>query len=196
MFDLVRKQFGSWICGLLLMGELVLAAWACASDLPKQISGLDLVSGKNVTYSLEGSTRATVLVFLSTRCPCSASHQGVLSELAQEFGPKGVRVLGLHSNANESVEEAARFFSHAQFSFPVIQDPGAVLADRFEAVQTPHVFVLSPQGEVLFQGGVDNSKSAEKATRPFLREALNEIVEGRPPKEKSVRVLGCQIQRP
>ncbi len=201
MFDPVRKKLVScgrgWVVSLIfVLSSFTLCSEGLSSEVPQQISGLDLVSGKSVHYILNESSRATVVVFMSTRCPCSASHQRVLNQLVVDFGQKGIRFVGIHSNANESLEEARQYFSQANLIFPVIQDSGSVLAAQLEAFKTPHVYVLSSKTEILFQGGVDNSKVFEKATRHFLRDALIEIAQDRMPKEKSVRVVGCQIQRP
>ncbi len=196
MSDLVGKKLVSGVLRWLVLGLFVLTPGLMAAEVPSLVSGLDLVSGKNFFHRLSEANRSTVLVFLSTRCPCSASHQPALNQIAEEFGPKGIQLIGVHSNANESLDEAKQFFSQSKFSFPVIQDSGSVLADQLGAFKTPHVFVLNPKSEIVFQGGVDNSKLFEKATRHFLRDALGEVVQGRAPKEQNVRVIGCQIQRP
>ena len=199
MSDSAGKKRVSYVRGFLAFWGIVTASFGLASEVPSQITGLDLVSGKSFTFRFSESgpskTTATVLVFMSTRCPCSASHQPALNQIVKEYGSKGIQLFGVHSNANESPEEAGAFFSQAQLSFPVLQDSGSILADQLGAFKTPHVFVLNPKGEVVFQGGVDDSKIAEKATRHFLKEALNEILQGRLPKDSNVRVVGCQIQR-
>ncbi len=196
MFHAIRKNLISMVLGWVVPLTFMAASAAFSAEIPHQISGLDLVTGKSETIALSSAQRATVIVFLSTRCPCSASHQAVLNQIAGEFGAQGIRMVGVHSNANESQEEAMAYFSVAKLAFPVIQDPRTVLADRFEAFKTPHAYIVGPKLEILFQGGVDNSKIYERATQHYLRDALSEIVQGRLPREKTVRVVGCQIQRP
>lgn len=185
--------FGTrWLIGLVVLFQ----SMALASEIPHQISGLDLVSGKSISHHFASASRGTVVLFLSTRCPCSASHQSILNQLAEEFGKKGFAFVGVHSNANETLEESKQFFSTQKFAFPVIQDSGCSIADQFRAFKTPHAYLLSPQAEILFQGGVDDSKIAGNAKRHYLKDAMTDILEGHEPKEKNVRVVGCQIQRP
>ncbi|MEO5971568.1 MAG: redoxin family protein [Bdellovibrionia bacterium] len=166
----------------------------CFSEL-KQIEGLDLIGGSSVRVEFKKARLGTVVMFLSSRCPCSASHQSTLDQLSKEFGPRGFRFVGIHSNADEEVEAAREHFKKSGLAFPVIQDKKSGIADALGAFKTPHVFVLASNGEVLFQGGVDNSHVANAANKHYLQEALAMIVDGKKPSQKEVRVLGCEIRR-
>jgi peroxiredoxin len=163
--------------------------------IPTLISGVDLSGGEPVQVSLQKPKLGTVVVFLSSKCPCSASHQATLRELAKEFEKDGFNFVGVNANTNEDIDLAREHFKNAKLGFPVIRDEKAKIADEFSAFKTPHVFVVSPKLEVLFQGGVDNSKLVERANRHYLRDALIAIREGKEPAEKNVRVLGCEIKR-
>jgi hypothetical protein len=134
-------------------------------------------------------------MFLSSKCPCSISHLPSLNSIAKNYIGKGYKFVAFHSNVNEDIQSSKTFFRAANLEFPVIQDTNAKIADAFKAFKTPHVFILNPKGEIIFQGGVDNSKIAEKASRFYLKEALEAIELGKLPKEKEVRVLGCEIKR-
>ena len=168
---------------------------AFAAESLSVVSGLELSSHKFFQLNLKETKIATVLLFLSTRCPCSNSHLPALNALAQEFSPLGFEFVGIHSNANEELAESFDHFQRAKLQFPVIQDNEGKIADYFRAHKTPHVFVVSPTGKMLFQGGVDNSRLLEKADRHYLKDALLALKNGKEPPEKEVRVLGCQILR-
>ena len=116
--------------------------------------------------------------------------------LAKEFGKAGFNFLGIHSNANEGLEDSRKYFQNSKLDIPVIQDGHSKIADEYKAFKTPHVFIVSPKLEILFQGGIDNSKMAHKADRFYLKDALTAIRNGNPLTEKNVRVLGCEIKRP
>lgn len=145
--------------------------------------------------SLKPETTPLVVVFLSARCPCTASHLPALSELYREYSTKGVRFVGVHSNIDEPAEDVKLYFAHAGLPFPVIQDPEQRLADEFGALKTPHAFIVSPSGKVLFRGGVDSSAVTEKAEKHFLRDALSAVVAGKTPEITEARALGCVIRR-
>ncbi len=182
---------------LRLLGILVVFAPSLASSsfVPPTISGIDLISGKYFEHSFQSAKLGTVVVFLSVRCPCSNSHEPALSQLAKEFHQKGFQFIAVHSNADESISLTEEHFKKANFSFPVVQDSNAKIADQFEAYKTPHAYILSPKNEILFKGGVDNSKIHAVADRHYLRDALSSIEKGLPIENPSVRVLGCEIKR-
>ena len=161
----------------------------------KKIEGLDLVRGVPVLVEFKQARLGTVVIFLSSRCPCSASHQSTLDRLSKEFASRGFRFVGVHSNADEEVEVARDYFKKSGLTFPVIQDRKSEIADTLGAFKTPHVFVLGTDGEILFQGGVDNSHISNLADKQYLRDALALIVDGKKPSQKEVRVLGCEIRR-
>ncbi len=167
---------------------LMLAFSAFGSEL-----GMDLVSGRKVSGP-DSSFKATVYVFLSARCPCSNGHEGALKALYREFHEKGFQFVGIHSNQNETEDEARAHFSASKLPFPVIRDVDARLADEFRALKTPHVFVKK-DGESLFEGGVDDTASGVDSKKHYLRNALLEIDSGKSVTQTRVRVLGCAISR-
>lgn len=156
--------------------------------------GLDLRNGVETSIVRDdASTKGLVLVFLSAKCPCSASHMEELKELAKRYSD--FRFVGIHANADESLESAKAFFAAQGFSFPILRDEKTLIADEFKAVKTPHAFVLAPDGKKLFQGGISNSATFARADRKFLREALEDIQFGHPVRTPLARALGCAIQR-
>ncbi len=182
----------------------------------KEFSGINFLNQEKIDIKISQAGKATVIVFVSARCPCSLSHEPVLIRLAREFGPHGFQFIGVHSNADESEDFARREFLRRgnlrgkHFPFPLLNDPDSKIANQFEAFKTPHVYVVDPRGKVLFQGGVDDvselvldeklnideTNYQQSVKRQFLRDALLDVQATREPAEKKVRVLGCVINRP
>lgn len=138
--------------------------------------------------------RVTVVTFLSARCPCSRSHEAELKRLHGVFSGTGIEFVGVHSNQDETSVETKKHFRAAALPFPIISDQGAKLADAFRALKTPHVFIVKG-GEVVFQGGVDDSADGTQAKKHFLEEALTALKSGKPLETTRVRALGCAIRR-
>ncbi len=150
--------------------------------------------GTELTIDPGRTARGWVFVFLSARCPCSASHEGKLRQLAAEFAPRGFAFVGIHANADETRAEARKHFEESRLGFPVVRDDGK-LADALGALKTPHVFVISKERNLLYAGGVDDSKDAARAKKEFLRDALIQITAGEVPQVRETRTLGCMIKR-
>jgi hypothetical protein len=113
--------------------------------------------------------------------------------LAQQF--KNFSFVVIHSNTDEDPENSKKYFKTADLSIPVLQDQNAKIADEFKAFKTPHVFILSPDGKTLYQGGATSSAIAQSADRQYMRDALADIEAGRPVQVPEGRTLGCVISR-
>jgi hypothetical protein len=160
------------------------------------LSGHDLVTQKEVSVALNSPSKATVVLFLSSHCPCSAGHEAIVTELNKKYASHGFLFLGIHSNANESISDARAHFANTKLPFPVIQDDASKYANQFGALKTPHAFVVSHQGEILFSGGIDDSKTGVNPRRNYLDTALAAVDAGKQPDPKEVKTLGCVIERP
>lgn len=180
----------TWIALAVFTGSLS----AHAQQIPPTLQGTSLADSSQHKIVTGDGSKFTVVVFLSARCPCSASHEPALAALATEFG-KDANFVGIHSNSDEPIPESVAHFKAAALPFPVLQDSDAHLAGLFGAVKTPHVYILGKDGKVLYQGGVDNSHTATDATKPYLKSALTSLRSGQNPEVALARAIGCVIRR-
>ncbi len=174
---------------IVLIGLLLPAIGAA---LPSKIEGSNVLTQDPTKISTEGK-QGVVVVFLSAVCPCSDSHIHELSRLKTEYSE--FSFVGVHSNTDEGRELTQKYFTQTKLPFPVIQDTNAKIADEFKAFKTPHAFVISPKGEILYQGGVSSSRHFDSADRKYLREALGDLKAGRKVGMAEGRTLGCIISR-
>ncbi len=163
--------------------------------LPSSVlSEKDHTSGKDITKILEiNKKKTTVVFFMSTKCPCSISHAPYFKKLATEF--KDIQFIGVHSNMDEKDSDLTSFLKGQDFSFPIIRDDEAKIAEELGATKTPHTFVYDSNGKRLFHGGATNRSNATVATKFYLKDALAKISKGEKPDMKFARALGCYIQR-
>ena len=172
---------------LLFIGQVTFAS------VPSVITGTGVVDELYKQIVFKRAEVATVVVFLSATCPCSDSHIPYLKKLKEEF-PK-INYLAIHSNVDEDEKTTAKYFKSVALPFDVIQDDGAKLADEFKAYKTPHAFIISKEGKILYEGGVTSSAKAHEASHFHLRDALLDLTQGRDIRVKEVRTLGCAINR-
>ncbi len=158
-----------------------------------RFSAAEISTGLPVLVEAKNQKKGLVVVFLSARCPCSNSHVTELSKLSKEY--PDYLFIGLHSNQDESLEESKSYFNGAHLPFKVLQDEKAELADRFGAFKTPHSYVISPSGDLLYKGGISSSNNFENSKNKFLREALEDISAGKKIRTPEGRTLGCAIAR-
>ncbi len=164
-----------------------LITFPCFGCIEGPISGTDLKTGKDFTFQPQN----LVVLFLSSQCPCSKSHESVLDHLQKEFTE--MKFVAIHSNKEESGAE--EHFKKSNLQFPVLQDKESEWANRFHALKTPHAFIIGAKGQCWFNGGVDDSKDAAQAKEHYLKRALLELRQGKEPSQKTARTLGCIIRR-
>jgi hypothetical protein len=177
---------------MLVISVFFLSFQCLAQTLPS-IKATDLISGKTLEYSWSESKKGSVLVFLSSSCPCSHAHIGHLIDLTKTY-PE-MKFIGVHSNANETTVESEKYFRSLNLPFPVIRDNDTEWADRLKAYRTPHAFVVTPEGILAYQGGVTSSADPEKADSFYLKVTLKKFLAGEKIESSRTRVLGCQIAR-
>ena len=160
---------------------------------PSTLQLKDLYTQKYTHIQAQKGKKALVAVFLSARCPCSASHLSELRSLAKQY--TDFTFLGIHSNADESLLEAQHYFKKNPLPFRILRDQNSKAANHFKALKTPHAFVIANDGTLLYRGGVTNSSDASRATTHFLNEALTSVRQGKKVLTQHGRTLGCVISR-
>jgi peroxiredoxin len=146
-------------------------------------------------HRLRGYHGKIVIVnFWSCECPhVERTDRSMMACLVQWGGE--VELLSIASNRSESttcVEAAAQ----ARRLPRVLLDADHVVADLYEAITTPHAFVLDREGILRYRGAVDDVKFRHPtATRFFLEEAVEALLDGRMPGLAETVPYGCAIVR-
>jgi thiol-disulfide isomerase/thioredoxin len=167
--------------------------FAAASDLDGlRVSALN---GSTVDLQSLRGEKATVVEFISTKCPISHHYQERLNRLFREYSSKGVGFAVLNANDNESIAEIAKQAREAGFAFPVYKDFQNRVADFFDAQTTPEAFVLDAAGKVRYHGAIDDSTNPARVKVNGLRDALVAILAGNDPAVKELKAFGCVLKR-
>ena len=123
-----------------------------------------------------------VLVFTGVGCPIGDLYMPRLVELAEVYKSKGVTFLAINSNAHETAhrlrEQARRF----KLPFPVLKDPGNVVADVNLVERTCEVLVIARMREIQYHGPIDDQYGLgvrkDAPTRRYLADALDAVLAG------------------
>jgi peroxiredoxin len=170
-------------------------------DAPLPNFSLKDPTGKTRSFADLAGKRATVIAFLSTECPMSNSYLEVLTELAGKYDDRGVRLMLINPNSQESDAEVAKHIGEFNVKFPVLRDSELVVADAVGAKTTPEVFLVDSDRVVRYRGRIDDQyvsrlKRREQVTRHDLREAIDELLAGKSITVPETEALGCPIARP
>ena len=141
---------------------------------------------------------ATVLLFVATECPNANTYAPVLARLYREYSARGVLFLAVYSDPADNAAAVQKHDAEYQIPYPGLLDPHQSLARQTGARSTPEAVILSPAGDVLYRGRVDDrfvdyGKTRFRPEHEDLREALDQILAGQPVKNPVTKVLGCAI---
>jgi peroxiredoxin len=144
--------------------------------------------------------KAIVVVFLSFDCPVSTGYSPVLAELARTYGDRGVAFIGVAANDDADAAQLAQQAADFKLPFPVYKDDQRTAADAFKAVITPEAFVLDRHFILRYRGRIDDSyvarlKRKSQTSRHDLRQAIEEVLAGKPVTEPATVAIGCPIAR-
>ena len=89
------------------------------------------------------------------------------------------------------VERAAQ----KRFNFPYLRDDNQETMRALKAGRTPEVFVFGPERTLRYHGRIDdNPDDPAKVRRHDLREALDEVLAGRPVSVPRTPSVGCNVK--
>ncbi len=170
--------------------------------LNKKIDNFTLpdAAGRDVSlYDLKDK-KVVVIVFLSFDCPVSNSYAPSLAELARSYGARQVAFLAVNSSDDGDSAQLAKRAAEFKLPFPVLKDVHFRAADAFKADTVPSAFVLDHNFVLRYRGRIDDGyvarlKRNARVSRFDLRQALEDLLAGKPVAEPATRPIGCPIQR-
>jgi len=188
---------------LLLLGtSLALAGEKTeAPAIGSKVAFIKLRDYRGAERSLDdfASQKAIVLTFISCECPISKQYAPRLAKMAKEFESKGIAFVGIDANQQDSPSDIARYAKDSGIAFPVLKDVNNVFADQLGVKRTTEVIVLDAERVIRYRGRVDDQYHIgimrNKPTRNDLRDALEELLAGKPVSHPSEPALGCFIGR-
>jgi peroxiredoxin len=142
--------------------------------------------------------KAVVLFFTMTDCPLANGYVPEMNRMRAAYEARGVAFYAVQADNTASDATVKKYAQEFGYTFPMLNDSQLTLARLTGAKVTPEVAVLSPTGEVLYLGRIDNkvedlTHPRYAATEPELRNALDEVLAGKAPKESKTRAVGCSI---
>ena len=146
--------------------------------------------------SFSPGTKGTVLIFVSSLCPCTDAHRQMVESILNQTNTKGINFYLVFSNKGESTDFIEYFYRSIKWDIPYILDTSGILLNKYKATHTPQAFVLSPQKKILYRGPIDDSNLNQgRVDKAYLKNALQDVLAGRAVKTPEVAGTGCWIVR-
>jgi len=185
---------------------LLLAANALADVEPGDVApGFTLKAVDGTEHSLQGyldDGKIVVLEWFNPDCPFIRKHHEknkTMNETYAAFADRGVVWLAINSGAPgkqgagwERNQKAAKDF---RIPFPVLMDESGAVGRAYGAKTTPHMFIVTAEGKVAYEGAIDDDRSAaELGKTNYVAAALEEILAGKAVTTKVIPPYGCSVK--
>jgi len=169
-----------------------------------EFSAPDL-AGKAVKLS-DYRGKFVVLEWTNPECPYVRRHydSGNMPSLQKEFAAKGVVWLAVNSSSPESGEftppDGMTKWVAAKGAAPtaVLIDKDGKVGRLYGARTTPHMYVIDPQGKLVYAGAIDDKRWANveetKSAKNHVRAALGEAMAGKPVAVSATTPYGCSVK--
>lgn len=197
-----KNVFIFLVLGLFLGG--CLAAGPRVGQPAPDFKAVDTAGDTWTLAGLKGKT--VVLEWTNHECPYVRKHYetGNMQALQNEATGKDFVWLSVISSApgkqgHVSAEEA-RSLTEKRGAFPkaVLLDETGEMGRAYDASTTPHMFIIGPDGILLYMGGIDNRPTSNPddvvGAENYVRKAFDDVSAGRGVAQSITRPYGCSVK--
>ncbi|KUJ81505.1 thioredoxin family protein [Microbulbifer flavimaris] len=201
----IKHSLSRWVASLLIAAPMVAFAAAVPGEKAPAFSEVD-AAGK--THSLDDyAGKWLVIEWFNKDCPYVKKHYGSgnMQSLQEKYTGEGIEWLTVISSAKgkqgylepaEAMDVAKNHNLNA--SAPFLLDADGSMGRAFGAKTTPHMFIINPEGKVVYAGAIDDNDSANPAVIPkstnYVATALDASMSGEAIPVASSRAYGCSVK--
>ena len=147
-----------------------------------------------------------VLEWTNRGCPYTRKHyeSGNMQQLQQEWTSKGIIWLTVLSSAPgkqgyaTAGEENAYLKQANAHPTAALLDPTGALGHLYDAKTSPQMYVINPQGRLIYDGAIDDRPTTDVAdiqgAKNYLSLALEEAMAGKTVSTPVTRPYGCSVK--
>ena len=188
----------------LLMAAVAMVSAACSNpvaaldvgDTAPDWSGIIGTDDAEHGLSDYADAKLIVLVFTCNHCPVAKAYEDRLVALQDDYKARGVQVVAVNVNnlPADRLDKMKERAAAKGFNFPYLYDATQKMGRDYGATCTPHAFVLCKERKIAYMGAIDDSMKADKVQKPYLRDALDALLDGKDPPEPQTKQFGCSIK--
>lgn len=180
---------------------------AAKPEVGSAAPGFTLTDTHGVSHSLSDfEGKYVVLEWTNHQCPFVVKHykEGHMQDLQAKWTDKGVVWLNVVSSAPGkqgyvTAEQANELMEANDFkSTAMLLDPEGTVGKAYDAKTTPHMYVIDPEGTLIYMGAIDSIRSADpddiaKADN-YVVMALEADMAGEEVAAAVTRPYGCSVK--
>ncbi len=173
---------------------------AIGDSLPKSTEKLKNIDEKESTLEGFVGKKGTLVIFSCNHCPWAKAWEDRIAALGNSYRTKEIGVVMINSNdpTNNEIDNFDGMKTRAKekgFQFPYVMDGTSNMARLFGAQRTPEVFLFDGKGRLVYHGTIDdNAEKPDQVKKTYLKNALDQVVNGKPVTVSSTKAIGCSIK--
>ncbi len=198
-----RTAFTAWLAVALAAtaaAAQTASPLALGSRAPRADVKMKNVDGRELAIADVVGPKGTLVIFTCNHCPFVKQWESRIVDLGNTFAAKGVGVIAINANdpaayAEDGYENMQARARERGMKYPYVVDATSAVAKAFGATRTPEAFLFDRDGKLVYHGTIDdNGREPEQVKEPYLRNALEAVVDGRVPPKQETKSLGCTIK--
>jgi peroxiredoxin len=192
----MKRIPGLMMCVILLMAAHPVKKGYEVGDTASDFK-LKNVDGRMVSMSDYKDAKGYIVIFDCNTCPYSKAYNQRIITLNEKYSSKGFPVITINANdgAGDSYDDMVRIAKNKSYKFPYLFDETQHVANAYGATNTPHVFVLTKDLKVAYIGAIDdNARDAEAATKHYVADAVDALLENKAVPVTKTKAIGCGIR--
>lgn len=152
------------------------------------------------TLSESMGEEGAIIVFTCNTCPFAKMYEDRLIELQTTYAGQGFPVIAINPNdpavqAGDSFEKMKERASEKGFNFQYLFDEGQKVYPKFDATNTPQVFLVDKDMTLRYKGAIDdNPQDASAVKVSYLADAISQLKAGNNPEPAITKAIGCGIK--
>lgn len=148
------------------------------------------------THSLsEYDGKPVAVVFSCCHCPYVVAWEDRVNAIAHDYdGRAGLVAINSNDHLGDSFDDMRRRAAEKGFSFPFLRDESQEVAHAYNAARTPEVFLLDAEHRLAYHGAPDSDYADPGGAEPWLRRALDAVLDGREPQPAETPPVGCTVK--
>lgn len=189
---------------ILVMAPTAVRAEVTVGEPAPDFTLTDTAGTEHSLSDFEG--KYVVLEWINFDCPFVVKHYSTnnMQDLQAKYTGQDVVWLTINSSAPGkqgaySAEDVQRMMEEkGMASTAYLMDSSGDVGRLYGAKTTPHMYVVNPEGELIYQGAIDDAPTADpgdvEGSLNYVDQALTEAMSGQDVSIPATRAYGCAVK--
>lgn len=162
----------------------------------------DTVTGREYALQDLKGERGTLILFICNHCPYVLHIKEQLIAIARQYAASGIATVAISANdienypqdAPDKMQQMMAEWGHPFAAY--LYDESQAVAKAYQAACTPDIYLFDADLVCVYRGRLDGAtpKNAVPVTGEDLRNALDNLLAGKPIDAAQIPSIGCNIK--